>query len=117
MGGIRPTLGNCLHLSKLNLSMNLLMGLILSKLGELSSPIVMDLSYSAFTSDIPSIGSQIPLENLDVSYNNLYGMLPAGLLVVTDVKSNLDLCDMANNCEANVQQTNNKSNGCLPTLY
>jgi hypothetical protein len=40
-------------------------------------------------------------------------MLAPGLLVVTNAKSNLDLCDMANNCEANEQQTNNKSNGVM----
>jgi hypothetical protein len=84
--------------------MNLLMGLIPSKLGELSSPIVMDLSYNAFTGEIPSILNKLPLENLDVLYNNFYGVLPLGLLAVIDAKSNLDLCDMANNYEANKQQ-------------
>jgi hypothetical protein len=111
--GYDQDLENYSHLSALNLSMNLLMGVIPSKLGELSSAIVMDLSYLAFTCKIPSIINQLPLENLDVSYNNLYGMLPPGLLVITDAKRNLDLCDMANNCEANRQQTNNKSNGMM----
>jgi Leucine-rich repeat (LRR) protein len=113
MGGIPPTLGNYSHLSTLNLSMNLLMGLIPSKLGELRSPIVMDLSYNALIGKIPSILSRLPLENLDVSYNDLYGVLPPSFLAVTDAKSNLDLCDMASTSEANGQQTNNKSNGVM----
>jgi hypothetical protein len=113
MGGIPPTLGNYSHLNTLNLLMNLLMGLIPSKLGELTSPIVMDLSYCAFTSKIPSILNRLPLENLDVSCNNLYGVFPPGLLAITDAKSNLDLCDMVKNYEANGQQTNNKSNGVM----
>ncbi len=93
--------------------MNLLMGLILNKLGELSNPIVLDLSYNAFTSEIPSILNKFPLENLDVSHNNLYGMLPLSLLVVTNAKGNLDLCDMASNYEANKQQISSKSNGMM----
>jgi hypothetical protein len=80
--------------------MDLLTRLILSKLGELSSPIVLDLSYNAFTNEIPSILSRLPLENLSVSYNNLYGVLPLGLLVVTYAKGNPDLCDMASNYES-----------------
>ncbi len=93
--------------------MDLLMRLILNKLGELSNPIVLDLSYNALTSEIPSILSRLPLENLGVSYNNLYGVLPLGLLVVTYAKGNSDLCDMANNYESNMQQTNNKLNGMM----
>jgi hypothetical protein len=96
--------------------MNFLMGLIPSKIGELSSPIVMDLSYNAFTRDIPSIVGRLPLESLDVSFNNLYVVLPPSLLVVTDAKSNFDLYDMANKCEANEQQTKNKSNGVMVLL-
>jgi hypothetical protein len=113
MGGIPPTLGNYSHLSTLNLLMNFLMGLIPSKFGELNNPIVMDLSYNAFIGEIPSILSKLPLENLDISYYNLYGVLPPSLLAVTYAKNNLDLCDMARNCEANKQQTNNKSNGVM----
>jgi hypothetical protein len=110
MGGIPPTFGNYSHLSTLNLSMNLLRGLISSKLGELNSPIVLSLSYNALTCEIPSIFSKLPLENLDVSYNNLYGMLPPSLLAITNAKGNPDLYDMATNCEANGQQISNKSN-------
>jgi hypothetical protein len=113
MGGIPPTLGNYSHPNIVNLSMNFLLGLILSKLGELTSPIIMDLSYCAFTCKIPSILSRLPLENLDVSCNNLSGVFPPGLLAVTNAKNNLDLCDMARNYEPNGQQTNNKSNGVM----
>ncbi len=111
------TLGNYSHLNTLNLSMNLLMGVILSKLGELSSPIVMDLSYNALISEIPSILNKVPLENLDVSYNNLYGVWPQNFLVVTNAKCNLDFCDMASNSEANGQQTNNTSNGVMVSRW
>jgi hypothetical protein len=76
----------------------------------------MDLSYNALTCEIPSILSRLPLENLDVSYNNLYGVLPPGFLAVIDAKGNLDLCDMASNSEAKGQQTNNKSNGVMVSL-
>jgi hypothetical protein len=61
----------------------------LSKLGELNSPIVLDLSYNALIGEIPSIFSRLPLENLDVSYNNLYGMLPPSFLAITNAKGNL----------------------------
>jgi hypothetical protein len=104
MGGIPLAHGNCSHLN----TMNLLMGLISSKLGELSSPIVLDLSYNALISKIPSILNRLPLENLDVSCNNLYGVLPPSLLVVTNAKGNPDLCDMAINYETNKQQTSSK---------
>jgi hypothetical protein len=109
MGGISPTLGNYSHLNTLDLSMNLFTWLVSNTFGELNSPIVLDLSYNALTSEIPSILNQLPLDNLDVSYNNLYGLLPLGLLAVTYAKGNPNLCDMANNCEANGQQTSNTS--------
>jgi hypothetical protein len=54
----------------------------------------------------------VPLENLDVSYNNLYNVLPLGLLVVTYTRGNLDLCDMARVYESDGQQTN-KLNGVM----
>jgi Leucine-rich repeat (LRR) protein len=117
MGGIPPTFGNCSHLSTLNLSTNLLMRPILNELGELRKLIVLDLSYNAFIGEIPySIFNKLPLENLDVSYNNLFGVLPLSFLVVTNVKGNLDLCDVANNCEVNRQQTSNKSNGVMVSI-
>jgi hypothetical protein len=72
--------------------------------------IVLDLSYNALTGEIPSIFNKLPLENLDVSYNNLYGMLPPCLLAITNAKGNPYLYDMANNCEANGQQISSKSN-------
>jgi hypothetical protein len=92
------------------------MGLIPSKLGELNKPIVLDLSYNALVGKIPSIPSRLPFENLDVSYNNLYGMLPPGLLVVIDAKGNLDLCDMASNYETHNQQTSRKLNEVMVLL-
>jgi hypothetical protein len=57
-----------------------------------------------------SILNRLPLDILDVSYNNLYGVLPPNLLAITNAKGNPNLCDMANNYEANGQQTNNTSN-------
>jgi hypothetical protein len=108
MGGIPPTFGNYSHFNTLNLSTNLLMRLIPNELGELSKLIVLDFLYNVFRSEIPySILSKLPLENLDVSYN-LFGVLPLGFLVVIDAKGNLDLGDVANNCEANRQQISSK---------
>jgi hypothetical protein len=96
--------------------MNLLTRLILGKLGELNRSIVLDLSYNALTCEIPSIFSKLPLENLEVSYNNLYGMLPRSFLAITNAKGNLYLYDMANNCEANGQQISSKSNGVMVSI-
>jgi hypothetical protein len=76
----------------------------------------LDLSYNALVGKIPSIPSRLPFENLDVSYNNLYGMLPPGLLVVIDAKGNLDLCDMASNYETHNQQTSRKLNEVMVLL-
>jgi hypothetical protein len=49
---------------------------------------------------IPYILSRFPFENLHISYNNLFGMLPPSLLVVTNAKGNPNLYDVANKCEA-----------------
>jgi hypothetical protein len=113
-GGIPPALGNRTQHKTLNLSTNFVTGPIPSELSEPSSLALLDLSHNALTGEVPSILSGSPLEIPEVSYNNLSGVLPPGLLTVTDAESNPDLCQVASNCEAGIQQRNNKING--PTV-
>jgi hypothetical protein len=76
---------------------------------------LLDLSHNALIGEIPSILSRSPLELLEVSYKNLFGVLPPGLLIVTNAEGNPDLCDIASNREADIQQRNNKIKG--PTTW
>jgi hypothetical protein len=112
--GIPPAPGNRTQHKTLNLSTNFVTGPIRSELNEASSLALPDLSHNALTGEVPSILSGSPLEILEVSYNKLSGVLPAGLLRVRDAEGNPDLCDVASNCEAGIQQRNSKING--PTV-
>ncbi|CAK9253669.1 unnamed protein product [Sphagnum jensenii] len=109
--GIPPASRNRTHHKTLNLSMNFSTGPIPSELNESSSLALLDLSHNALPGEVPSIFSGSPLEILEVSYNNLSGVVPPGLLTVTDAEGNPDLCDVTSNCEAGIQQRNSKING------
>ncbi|CAN5968668.1 unnamed protein product, partial [Sphagnum jensenii] len=95
-GGIPPALGNRTQHKTLNLSTNFVTGPIPSELSEPSSLALLDLSHNALTGEVPSILSGSPLEIPEVSYNNLSGVLPPGLLTVTDAESNPDLRSSTN---------------------
>jgi hypothetical protein len=112
--GIRPAPGNRTQHKTLNLSTNFVTRPIPSELNEPGSLALLDLSHNALTGEVPSILSGSPLEILKVSYNNLSGVLPPGLLTVTDAEGNPDLCDVASNREAGIQRRNSKING--PTV-
>jgi hypothetical protein len=112
--GIPLAPGNRIQHKTLNLSTNFVTGPIPSELNEPSSLALRDLSHNALTGEVPSILSGSPLEILEVSYNKLCGVLPAGLLTVTDAEGNPDLCDVTSNCEAGIQQRNSKIKG--PTV-
>jgi hypothetical protein len=109
--GIPPAPGNRTQHKTLNLSTNFVTGPIPRELNEPSSLTLLDLSHNALISEVPSILSRSPLELLEVSYKNLSGVLPPGLPTVTNAEGNPDLCDVASNREAGIQQRNNKIKG------
>jgi len=112
--GIPPAPGNQTQHKTLNLSTNFVTGPIPSEFNKPSSLALPDFSHNALTGEVPSILSGSPLKIFEVSYNNLSHVLPPGLLTVTNAEGNPDLCDVASNCEASIQQRNSKING--PTV-
>ncbi|KAJ7519441.1 hypothetical protein O6H91_20G038700 [Diphasiastrum complanatum] len=80
-GSIPSTLGNCYKLSILMLSNNRLMGSIPFGLGNLSVLTQLDLSHNQLNETIPSELGNLRFSDFNVSFNNLVGSVPKGLII------------------------------------
>lgn len=81
-GSIPTQLGSLKKLSVLALQYNQLSGAIPASLGDLRTLARLDLSSNRLLGSIPAKIADAPLEVLDVSNNNLSGIVPPGNYVL-----------------------------------
>ncbi|KAL7613439.1 receptor kinase-like protein Xa21 [Lactuca sativa] len=72
-GNLPTTLGNCRSLENLNISNNFFQGSLPPSLSSLRALQNLDVSRNNFTGRIPSYLEEIPLVNLDLSFNGFEG--------------------------------------------
>jgi len=93
-GSIPFSIGNLIHLQRLELQNNQLTGRIPSSLGNLGNIQFLNLSFNQLSDSIPSsLDNFSPISNLNLSHNQLTGRIPSSLgnrtgLVVLDLSSN-----------------------------
>ncbi|MFS7965574.1 putative protein kinase RLK-Pelle-LRR-XII-1 family [Helianthus anomalus] len=75
-GELPSSLSNCSSLQNLNLSGNLFYGSIPESFRSLKAIEYVDLSRNNFSGNISTYLQQIPLKNLNLSYNNFEGEVP-----------------------------------------
>ncbi|XP_051194444.1 receptor kinase-like protein Xa21 [Lolium perenne] len=90
-GTIPASLGKLKKLNRLSLWNNSLSGPIPAALGNLTKITTLFLDINALGGSIPSSLSNCPLEELDLSYNNLSGPVPKELFFISTLSSAMHL--------------------------
>ncbi|CAL4889180.1 unnamed protein product [Urochloa decumbens] len=90
-GPIPYSFGRLKKLNRLYLSNNNLSGSIPSSIGNLQMLNVLDLGSNALSGEIPSTLNSCPLLQLDISYNNLTGLIPKELFSISTLSDSLHL--------------------------
>lgn len=90
-GTIPAALGKLKNLNKLYLTNNKLSGSIPSSIGNLRLLIVLALGGNALSGEIPPSLSNCPLEQLELSYNNLTGLIPKELFSISTLSASVNL--------------------------
>ncbi|KAF7089496.1 hypothetical protein CFC21_092458 [Triticum aestivum] len=90
-GTIPASLGKLKKLNRLSLSNNNFSGSIPMALGNLTKLTTLLLSTNALSGAIPSALSNCPLEQLDLSYNNLSGPTPKEVFLISSLSSTMYL--------------------------
>ncbi|TKW37274.1 hypothetical protein SEVIR_1G036500v4 [Setaria viridis] len=90
-GAIPLSFGNLKKLDRLYLLNNALSGPIPVTLGNLTKLTRLRLSTNMISEVIPSSLSNCPLEAIDLSHNNLSGLLPRELLSMSTLSATMDL--------------------------
>lgn len=78
VGPIPSSIGKLTRLTFLRLKSNGLSGALPTSLGQLKQLTFLDLSFNKFSGSLPAGLTQLNLDALDVSHNNLCGQIPQG---------------------------------------
>uniref|UniRef100_A0A0D9VDR1 Receptor kinase-like protein Xa21 n=1 Tax=Leersia perrieri TaxID=77586 RepID=A0A0D9VDR1_9ORYZ len=90
-GIIPASLGKLKMLNKLSIPYNNLSGSIPPTIGNLTALNLLQLQGNALDGGIPSSINNCPLELLDLSYNNLNGLIPKQLFLISTLSSSMVL--------------------------
>ncbi|KAI4327290.1 hypothetical protein L6164_019769 [Bauhinia variegata] len=94
-GDIPSKMSSWADLTELNLSHNRLSGTIPPELGSLPDLTYLDLAVNLLTGEIPAELTKLKLNQFNVSFNKLYGKVPAAFdhqLYLSSLLGNTDLC-------------------------
>ncbi|KAL4576195.1 hypothetical protein LXL04_012284 [Taraxacum kok-saghyz] len=75
-GNISSSLGDCTSLLLLSMKDNLFQGMIPPSLNTMRGLLTLDLSHNNLSGQIPRFLERLPLEHLDVSFNDFEGEVP-----------------------------------------
>ncbi|XP_052142012.1 receptor kinase-like protein Xa21 [Oryza glaberrima] len=90
-GTIPDSLGKLKNLNRLYLTNNNLSGSIPSSIGNLRMLTILSVAGNALSGEIPPSLSNCPLEQLELSYNNLTGLIPKELFAISVLSTSLIL--------------------------
>uniref|UniRef100_A0A0D9YPA1 Receptor kinase-like protein Xa21 n=1 Tax=Oryza glumipatula TaxID=40148 RepID=A0A0D9YPA1_9ORYZ len=90
-GTIPAALGRLKNLNKLYLTNNKLSGSIPSSIGKLRMLMLLSLGNDALSGEITPSLSNCPLEQLELSYNNLTGLIPKELFSISTLSASVNL--------------------------